>query len=348
MIHFARLIRKRLLKEKNFKRYLFYAIGEMLIVLVGILLALQLNNWNEKRKSDIILDNLFSAFEEDLEQNIEVATKKIKWSYLKDSLYHLVLTDQVTKGMYLKNRSLRELILWYNDNPIITHNLNIILKKEEQLNQKYLNILPSLKTYHEAVEFEKHLYEDFKENVIAENRYIIENKNWYISNKLITEDELDYYLNDPNYINRVLFSRNLSLNSYFAKVITRRHLEIYLLSLIKEIKKGKQSVIETKLLFEKLELNPFKSYECNLTITETSSEIHFNTPFLFINKSKDSVVISHLSNDERILNSHFLAPEEFLSFGMFKYLDGQIFEVTDKYKNNQKYKAVKDGYLLVE
>ncbi|RLD70725.1 MAG: hypothetical protein DRJ10_20090, partial [Bacteroidetes bacterium] len=50
MINFFRRIRKQLATENNAKKYLRYAIGEILLVVIGILVALQINNWNEQRK----------------------------------------------------------------------------------------------------------------------------------------------------------------------------------------------------------------------------------------------------------------------------------------------------------
>ena len=50
MIKFFRKIRHKLLNEGRLKKYLIYAIGEILLVMIGILLALQVNNWNEKNK----------------------------------------------------------------------------------------------------------------------------------------------------------------------------------------------------------------------------------------------------------------------------------------------------------
>jgi len=50
MIKFFRKIRQQLLAEGAVKKYLLYAIGEILLVVIGILIALQINNWNEQQK----------------------------------------------------------------------------------------------------------------------------------------------------------------------------------------------------------------------------------------------------------------------------------------------------------
>jgi hypothetical protein len=50
MIKFFRLIRKKLLSENRLGKYLLYALGEIVLVVIGILIALQINNWNEDKK----------------------------------------------------------------------------------------------------------------------------------------------------------------------------------------------------------------------------------------------------------------------------------------------------------
>ena len=50
MIKFFRKIRQKLLSENKFSKYFIYAIGEIVLVVIGILIALQINNWNEGNK----------------------------------------------------------------------------------------------------------------------------------------------------------------------------------------------------------------------------------------------------------------------------------------------------------
>jgi hypothetical protein len=51
MIHLFRKIRQQLLKNNRFKKYAFYALGEIVLVMVGILLALQFNAWSKEAEN---------------------------------------------------------------------------------------------------------------------------------------------------------------------------------------------------------------------------------------------------------------------------------------------------------
>ncbi|MFD1314653.1 DUF6090 family protein [Namhaeicola litoreus] len=66
MISIFRKLRKSLLSEGKTLRYVKYAVGEIVLVMIGILLALQVNIWNETRKAQIAQKELLSNFLEDL------------------------------------------------------------------------------------------------------------------------------------------------------------------------------------------------------------------------------------------------------------------------------------------
>ena len=87
MIKFFRKIRQNLLSEGKTGKYFKYAIGEIILVVIGILIALSINNWNENRKTNLlemkilkeVSDNLNEDFNQ-LELNIN-ETRAFKDSY---------------------------------------------------------------------------------------------------------------------------------------------------------------------------------------------------------------------------------------------------------------------------
>ncbi len=56
MIKFFRKIRQKMLIENKFSKYLIYAIGEIILVVIGILIALQINNLNEQGAYSVVTD----------------------------------------------------------------------------------------------------------------------------------------------------------------------------------------------------------------------------------------------------------------------------------------------------
>lgn len=84
MIHFFRQLRQKLFSEGHTGRYLKYALGEIILVMIGILLALQVNNWNnhriEKVKEQAVLKNLRIDFKNNIE-NLDKAYYSFKEAY---------------------------------------------------------------------------------------------------------------------------------------------------------------------------------------------------------------------------------------------------------------------------
>jgi hypothetical protein len=54
MIKFFRTVRKEMFAEYKFSKYLLYAIGEIILVVIEILIALSIDNWNDERKKIIL------------------------------------------------------------------------------------------------------------------------------------------------------------------------------------------------------------------------------------------------------------------------------------------------------
>ena len=69
MIGFFRRIRKKLADDNQFLKYSRYAVGEVLLVVVGILIALQVSNWNEQRKMNSQEQELLEGLEVEFTTN---------------------------------------------------------------------------------------------------------------------------------------------------------------------------------------------------------------------------------------------------------------------------------------
>lgn len=70
MIKFFRRIRQKLLDENRFSKYLLYATGEIILVVIGILIALQINNWNENKKVSDSVDKHLQILKQNLNEDI--------------------------------------------------------------------------------------------------------------------------------------------------------------------------------------------------------------------------------------------------------------------------------------
>lgn len=100
MIKFFRKIRQKLLTENKFSKYLLYAIGEIVLVVIGILIALQINNWKEA--------NNRLAQEESI-------LKELLSNLRKDSIDHAINAEwyeRVEKSALIINESLEKKIPW--------------------------------------------------------------------------------------------------------------------------------------------------------------------------------------------------------------------------------------------
>ena len=68
MIKFFKKIRQNSIKENKTINYLKYAFGEIILVVIGILIALQVNNWNENRKAQKQEVQIYNELKSDLSQ----------------------------------------------------------------------------------------------------------------------------------------------------------------------------------------------------------------------------------------------------------------------------------------
>jgi hypothetical protein len=108
MIKFFRKIRQNLLMENKTGKYFKYAIGEIVLVVIGILIALSINNWNENRKDGIKEQVVLKQLKEDYLSNLSQLEEKMttRTNIINSGLRILSAFDQpdrVVRDSLIKN-----------------------------------------------------------------------------------------------------------------------------------------------------------------------------------------------------------------------------------------------------
>ncbi|MFC4720859.1 DUF6090 family protein [Geojedonia litorea] len=182
MIKFFRTIRQQLVMENKTSKYFKYAIGEIVLVVIGILIALQINNWNqdriEQKETKVLLNNLKLDIVEDIkrlkdlqnslngrkewadliltsidEQKVADSTMfinamtKVGW-IMEYSLMLPTYKEIVSSGKlsYIKSENLKKALASYQsqfeEHHFIVSSYNFGLKETEKLSLGHLNGMP--------------------------------------------------------------------------------------------------------------------------------------------------------------------------------------------------------------
>lgn len=178
MIKIFRNFRKKLVNEGKTVNYLKYALGEILLVMIGILLAVQVNNWNENRKTKIEEIKTLKELQSDLAQNLLDIDGNI--DYLNDckNSNEIILYHIDNKIPY--NDSLN--YHFSNLFPYITFNVN--QTTYESLKQKGFDLISNDSLRIIISDLYANKFESYRK---FENSYLIEHHNNDIKPMYISE-----------------------------------------------------------------------------------------------------------------------------------------------------------------
>ncbi len=240
MIKFFRQIRYKLMGEQNTARYLKYAIGEIILVVIGILIALSINNWNEKlkenKKEAYFIDELQKEFINDsltlqrliFLSKIKAEEGKIVKEFLlgqpisKDSIISMVFFN----GRFLEFESFTptydEIIATGQQSIIKNDSLKTLIKAFKDQNSFYKRFLydecMTIKqqyNLHAYKYFERSLLPELWENATKENKFVdIDALGDYMT-------DVEGYKKDSNSLYYVTMNMgvDLDLNRFYKNVV---------------------------------------------------------------------------------------------------------------------------------
>ena len=206
MIKLFRKTRKRLLAENKFSRYLIYAVGEIILVVIGILIALKVNNYNIQELNNEKFETIFHEVKENIIADIKSVEIAINYYNTKDSLIQLVRNDKVTKQMYLENQTLFYLLYYYRSHSLHDNGYNMLSQNLDVIPQKYDTVMPYLNRIYSS---QRKVLEDFNKYIIDYTYRMLErwaDKNSYFT--LSKEEKIDFFLNNSSFKNdAILYTR---------------------------------------------------------------------------------------------------------------------------------------------
>ena len=167
MIKFFRHIRRKLLSESRFNRYLIYAIGEIALVMIGILLALQVNNWNQNRKESQAIQGFYMSMIDELDINIKQGLEIKR----RDSL---LILDHTRLLNIFNNRQIDSVDVFrqlLGSTATIFRSQYSFPVAEEFLERDYLSNIEDLKIRENFTQFSSHLERIKGANEYASSQY---------------------------------------------------------------------------------------------------------------------------------------------------------------------------------
>ena len=209
MIKFFRKIRHNLLMENKTGKYFKYAIGEIILVVIGILIALALNNWYEKEKNEQEAKLILKQIQEELTIDI-LDAQRINRGYLSSAtVSKKILFDSISAEEFTTNyRLYSSLDLRYVSFTTNKSGYNKLLTKLEVLPEKFKQLIPDLNFLY--VELQNDI-DDFntrlKNNTVSQRKYRDEKfKDLYAWELGLKLEGAKILLEDPFYKNSVLTS----------------------------------------------------------------------------------------------------------------------------------------------
>ena len=106
MIKFFRKIRQNLLMENKTGKYFKYAIGEIVLVVIGILIALQINTWNDHRVKKVEISSVYASVLEELENDVQLLDEYLPIFNWKNAKLKQIVYEDISIEEWTNNDSL--------------------------------------------------------------------------------------------------------------------------------------------------------------------------------------------------------------------------------------------------
>jgi hypothetical protein len=205
MVSIFRKIRINLIKSNKVSRYLLYAIGEIALVMIGILLALYVNNWNEERKLKVRINNNLKTIAYDLEADTLSANNIIEYYKTNIENSKKILNNEITKDNYSNCIPCLNLVTVYQPFAIQNKGFEQLKNLTEENNSEKDSLIADITRFYSVFKPMIEKNNDRMESIVMKNFYDFEQFPWFIdmAQGKITADIVEYFTTSEDYKKRV-------------------------------------------------------------------------------------------------------------------------------------------------
>lgn len=208
MIRFFSSLRRQLIAEGKLLRYFYYALGEILLVVIGILIALQINNQNEARKIEQRVVNTLIEIQQDLVTDVRFTQYNLDEGLKDHELMLKVVNNEFTRDDYLKpeNILLPRLGLSYDPFEFQTSGYNKLSSLSDVIPDKYAEITSKLNTHYQSIgKLYNRSYANLDSEIKQRYSYLMMNHAWFndFMQRKRPTSAIDFFISDPIYKNWV-------------------------------------------------------------------------------------------------------------------------------------------------
>ncbi len=331
--------------EDKTKSYLKYAIGEILLVMIGILLAVQVNNWNEKRKLNAEITSILLVFENELIDNITQSNEIILDGYERDSLTTRYVNGKITREDLLKT-GLRFLRFATMTRSYRHENLDKLIDLEKELPKKYAHLIPEFKLLKVRIESQTKWENTVIELSLERSREMADLlPSSLLEDSISKEKTLQFYLTDELHKSKLIHYNSYLLTESTWDASLIRTSAVSLLWSIQNIREPDSIKLDT--FFANLNLTPFKELECSENPYQAKEKVNFRVNPIIYNHSKEPVCINFINLDGEILNSnqHCLPAGKWI-LSELDLPTNVLIEITDNESCNKVYRRTYEDYLV--
>ncbi|WP_334056718.1 DUF6090 family protein [Polaribacter sp. P097] len=204
MIKFFRKIRQKLLAEGKTGKYFKYAIGEIFLVVIGILIALSINNWNQQIEDEAKITSILKEIQNDILIDLETSNMIFDYHVFTDSVAKNILNNKYT-AEDIKDIDFIPIGYNYRDFKTTTNGFDNLSNNLDKIPEKYKHLLPEVKNLYISLKTTIDVYNVKIRSTVYTNVDDLAGFNWYqdyLKNELNNE-AIDYFLNDVKYKNLV-------------------------------------------------------------------------------------------------------------------------------------------------